>query len=161
LLGLGSFSNSILPLLLAHGVVKDGPYCLLIEHKVGGNVQQFPGGAWALASQLMDQLLAGGSCEERSDDIGVSNVGQLGTLPRKALNVLMEGFIQLLAIAPEVLGVARAHIGALEVHHKTFMRSVQLWMRRARRCSNQALTKSTRNRGRLRLMKWSSSMPPN
>jgi hypothetical protein len=41
----------------------------------------------------MDQLLAGGSREERSDDIGVSNVGQLGTLPRKALNVLVEGFI--------------------------------------------------------------------
>jgi hypothetical protein len=70
-----------------------GPYRLLTEGKVGGNVQDFPGDAWALASQLMDQLLAGGSCEERSDDINISNVGQLSTLSGEVLNVLVESFI--------------------------------------------------------------------
>jgi hypothetical protein len=65
----------LLPLLLAFGVVEDGPYCLLIGGKVGGNVQEFPSGVWALASQLMDQILAGGSGEERSEDISISNVG--------------------------------------------------------------------------------------
>jgi hypothetical protein len=55
----------LLPLLLA----------LLTGGKVGGNVQEFPSGAWALASYLMDQLLAGGSHEEHSDDISASNIG--------------------------------------------------------------------------------------
>jgi hypothetical protein len=41
----------------------------------------------------MDQLFAGGSREERSNDIGVSNVGQLGALPGEALNVLAESLI--------------------------------------------------------------------
>jgi hypothetical protein len=41
----------------------------------------------------MDQLLAGGSCEERSDDINISNVGQLSTLSGEVLNVLVESFI--------------------------------------------------------------------
>jgi hypothetical protein len=66
-------------------------------------------------SKLMDQLLAGGSREEHSDDIGVSNVGQFSTLPGEAPNVLMESFIQLLVVAPELLGVARVHIGVLEI----------------------------------------------
>jgi hypothetical protein len=68
----------------------------------------------------MDQLLAGGSCKERFDDISVSNVGQLGTLPEEAPNVLVESFIRLLVAAPEVPRVARAHIGALKVPHENF-----------------------------------------
>jgi hypothetical protein len=66
----------------------------------------------------MDQLLVGGSREERSDDIGVSNIGQLSALLGEASNVLIESLIRLLVAAPKVLGVARAHIGSLEVPHK-------------------------------------------
>jgi hypothetical protein len=40
----------LLPLLLALGVVEDSPYHLLAGGKVGGIVQEFPGGAWALMS---------------------------------------------------------------------------------------------------------------
>jgi hypothetical protein len=68
----------------------------------------------------MDRLLVGDSCEERSDDIGISNIGKLGALPGEASNVLTESFIQLLAVAPEVPGVARAHIGALEFPYENF-----------------------------------------
>jgi hypothetical protein len=41
----------------------------------------------------MDQLLAGGSHEERSNNIGISNVGQLDALPGEAPNVLTNSFI--------------------------------------------------------------------
>jgi hypothetical protein len=66
----------------------------------------------------MDELFAGGSHDEHPNDIGVSHIGKLGALPGEALNVLMESFIWLLAIAPEVLGVTRADIGTLEVPHE-------------------------------------------
>jgi hypothetical protein len=62
--------------------------------------------------QLTDELLAGSFREERSNDIRVSHVGQLGALPREASNVLTESLIQLLAVAPEVLGITRADISA-------------------------------------------------
>jgi hypothetical protein len=66
----------------------------------------------------MDQLLVGGSREEHSDDISVNNIGQLSALLGEASNVLTESFIWLLAVAPKVSGVARVHIGALEVPHE-------------------------------------------
>jgi hypothetical protein len=108
----------LLPLFLALSIMEDGSHCLLAGGKVGGNVQELPSCAWALVSQLLDQLLAGGPREECSDDISVSNIGQLGALPREVPNVLAESLIWLLAVDPKVLGVARAHIGALEVPHE-------------------------------------------
>jgi hypothetical protein len=41
----------------------------------------------------MDQLLAGGSHEECSDDISVGNVEQFGALLGEASNVLTKSFI--------------------------------------------------------------------
>jgi hypothetical protein len=43
---------------------------------------------------------------------------QLGALLGEAPNVLTESFIWLLVAAPEVLGIARVHVGALEVPHE-------------------------------------------
>jgi hypothetical protein len=60
--------------LLSLGVVENCPYHLLAERKVGGNIQELPGGVWALASELMDELLADGSRKERPNDIGVSEI---------------------------------------------------------------------------------------
>jgi hypothetical protein len=88
-----TFVGVLSPLLLFLGVMEDCPYHLLVGSKVGGIVQELPGGAWALAPQLIDELFAGGSREECSDDIGVSHVGQLSALPGQALNVLTESFI--------------------------------------------------------------------
>jgi hypothetical protein len=65
----------------------------------------------------MDELFAGGSREERPD-ISIGDVGQLGTLSRKAPDVLMESFIWLLTAAPQVPGVNRVDIGTLEVSHE-------------------------------------------
>jgi hypothetical protein len=113
-----TFVGVLLLLLLFLGVMEDCPYRLLVGSKVGGNIQELPGGVWALAPQLMDKLFTGGSHEECPDDIGVSHVGQLSALSREALNVLMESFIWFLAIAPKVLGVTRVDISALEVPHE-------------------------------------------
>jgi hypothetical protein len=98
--------------------MEDCPYRLLVESKVGGNIQELPGGVWALAPQLVDKLFTGGSHEECPNDIDISHVGQLSALSREALNVLTESFIRFLAVAPEVLGVTRANISALEVPHE-------------------------------------------
>jgi hypothetical protein len=66
----------------------------------------------------MDELLVGGSREERSNDIGVNHVGQLGALSGEASNALTESLIRLLAAALEVLGITTADISALEVPHE-------------------------------------------
>jgi hypothetical protein len=66
----------------------------------------------------MDELLVGGSHEERSNDIGVNHVGQLGALPGEASNALTESLIRLLAAALEVPGITTADISALEVPHE-------------------------------------------
>jgi hypothetical protein len=45
-------------------------------------------------------------------------VGQLGALLGEALNVLTKSLIQFLAAAPEIPGITKADIGALEVPHE-------------------------------------------
>jgi hypothetical protein len=104
----------------------------------------------------VDEIFTGGSCKERPDDISVSHVGQLGALPGDALNVLTESFIWLLATAPKVLGVTRVDISALEVLHENLHEVGPVMDAMGQRCSSQALAKSARNRGRLRMMKRSS-----
>ena len=63
----------------------------------------------------MHQLLAGGAGNEGSDDVGVCDVGELGALLGESPDEVSEGLIGLLPAAPEVPGVPRAHVCALEV----------------------------------------------
>jgi len=63
----------------------------------------------------MYQLLAGGAGDEGPDDIGVGDVGELGALLGEPSDEVSEGLIRLLPTAPEVLGISRTHICALEV----------------------------------------------
>jgi hypothetical protein len=63
----------------------------------------------------VDEFLAGGSHKECPNDIDVSYVGQLSALPEEASNVLAKSLIWFLAAAPEILGITKADIGALEV----------------------------------------------
>ena len=66
----------------------------------------------------MHQLLTGGAGDDGSDDIGVRDVGELGALLGETLDEISERLIRFLSIAPEVLGVPRAHVCALEVSDK-------------------------------------------
>ena len=63
----------------------------------------------------MYELLAGGTRYEGSDDIGVRDVGELGPLLGESPDEVSEGLIGLLSATPEVPGVPRAHVRALEV----------------------------------------------
>jgi len=61
------------------------------------------------------QLLAGGAGDDGPDDIRVCDVGELGALPGESSDEVSERLIGLLPIAPEVPGISRTHVCALEV----------------------------------------------
>ena len=63
----------------------------------------------------MRQLLASGAGDERSDDVGVRDVGELGALFGETRDEVLERLVRLLPATPEVPGVSRAHVCALEV----------------------------------------------
>jgi hypothetical protein len=61
------------------------------------------------------QLLASGAGDERPDDVGLYDVGELGALLGEMPDEVSERLVRLLPIAPNVLGVSRAHVCALKV----------------------------------------------
>ena len=68
----------------------------------GGDVQEFLGSSWALASQLMNQRLAGSPGQESSYNVGVGDVRKLIALPGEAPDVPTEGLTGLLSVVLEV-----------------------------------------------------------
>jgi hypothetical protein len=106
------FRLAVLGLLV---LPEDGLNRLLARGELGGDVHQLarPGGG--LATQLAHQVAAGGASEERSDDIRVGDVGQLGALLRESPDVVPERLSRLLAAASEIPGVPRVDVRALEV----------------------------------------------
>ena len=84
----------------------------------GGDVQEFLGGSWALASQLMNQRLACGLGQESSYNIGVGDVRELVALSGEAPDVPAKGLTGLLTAVLEVPWVPRVLVCALEVFHK-------------------------------------------
>jgi hypothetical protein len=103
----------VLPFVLV--ATKDGTNCLLTDGEVGDNIHQTVGSDGSVAAQLSNQLFAGGIREEGRDDIGVSDVGELGALFRETLDVILKGFTWLLFAASEIPRVARAHVGSFKV----------------------------------------------
>jgi len=61
------------------------------------------------------QLLAGGTGDGGPDDVGVCDVRELGALLEESPDEVSEGLIGLLPAPPEVLGVSRTQVCALEV----------------------------------------------
>jgi hypothetical protein len=94
---------------------EDGFDDLLTRGKLGGYVHQFARLGGSLAPQFAHQVLASGVGEECPDDVRVGDVGQLGALLQKPPDVLSQGFPWLLAAAPEIPRVPRAHVRTLEV----------------------------------------------
>ena len=113
--GLGGL-GLLLPLCVPVG--EDCTNCLFTQGEVGGDVEQLAGTRGGLASKLVHQLLTGGASDEGFDDVGVRDVGELGALLGKTPNEVSERLIRLLPTTPEVLGVPRAHVCALEVLDK-------------------------------------------
>jgi hypothetical protein len=111
-------------------------------------------------TQLAHQVAAGGAGEERADDIRIGDVGQLGALLPESLDVVPERLSQLLATASEIPGVSGRTYVPWKLPAKAWTRSSQLEICPGGRCSSQARAVSERNRGRLRMMRLSSFVPP-
>jgi hypothetical protein len=99
---------------------EDGLDRLLPRGELSGDVHQLARPSGSLATQLAHQVATSGASEESADDIRVGDVGLLGALLRKLLDVVPEGLSRLLAVASEISGVPRAHICALEVAGEGF-----------------------------------------
>ena len=89
--------------------------CLFARGKVGGDVEQLTGARGGLATELVYQLLAGGTGDESPNNIRVYDVRELGALLGESPDEISEGLIRLLPTAPEVLGISRTHVCALKV----------------------------------------------
>jgi hypothetical protein len=78
---LGGCLGCILLLLPAARVaVEEGLDCLLAQSNLRGDVHQFICFAWGLAAQLANQISAGGARKECTNDVGISDVGELDAL---------------------------------------------------------------------------------
>jgi hypothetical protein len=108
----GIFLLSSLRLLV---LPEDGLNRLLTRGELGGDVHQFARLGGSLASQFAHQVSTSGAGEECPNDVRVGDVGQLGALLGKPPDVLSQGFPWLLAVAPEIPRVPRAHVRPLEI----------------------------------------------
>jgi hypothetical protein len=108
----GVFLLSSLRLLV---LPEDGFDRLLTRGELGGYVHQFARLGGSLAPQFTHQVSVSGASEECPDDVRVGDVGQLGALHGKPPDVLLQGFPWLLAAAPEIPRVPRAHVRTLEI----------------------------------------------
>jgi len=61
------------------------------------------------------QLFVGCASNEGSDDVGVCDVGKLGALLGESPDEISERLVRLLPAAPEIPGISRTHVCALEV----------------------------------------------
>ena len=87
----------------------------------GGDVKEFLGGSWALASQLMNQRLVGHPGQEGSYNVGIGDVRELIALLGEAPDIPMEGLTGLLMVVLKVPWVPRALVCVLEVSHKDLL----------------------------------------
>jgi hypothetical protein len=81
---------------------EDGTNCLLTCGEFGDNIHQTVGNDGSAVAQLSNQLFACGTREEGHDDVGVSDVGELGALLGETSDVILEGFAWLLFVASEI-----------------------------------------------------------
>ena len=87
----------------------------------GGDVQEFLGGPWALASELMNQTLVGRPGQEGSYHVGIGDIRELVALPGEAPDVLTKSFTGLLLAFFEIPRVPKMRVGALEVSHENLL----------------------------------------
>jgi hypothetical protein len=112
----GALVDVLLPFSL--GVRKDGSDCLLACGEVGGDIQELSCLCRGLAAQLMDKFPTGGVGDECPDDVRVCDIGELGALLGKAPYKFSKSLVWLLAAAPEVPGIPKVHVCALEIPYK-------------------------------------------
>ena len=88
---------------------------LLAGGVLGGDVQELPCRVRGLATERVDERLAGYAINEGIDDVDIGDVGELIVLLGETLDVLLEGLIRLLPIVAVVPRVPGVSVHTLEV----------------------------------------------
>jgi len=114
----GAFTGILIQICLALGAVKNHPDGLLARGMASGDVEELLGGSRALASQLVNQGLAGGPGQKSSYDVGVGDIGQLIALLGEAPDIPTKSFLGLLSAVFEIPWVTRMRVCAQEVSHE-------------------------------------------
>jgi hypothetical protein len=117
LLGLAALRRHVVH-TLAFLTIEDGPHRLLAGSETGGNVEQLVGVDWWARPKLAHEVPAGCALEEGMHDLGLGYAWELSTTLGKATYEVSERLVGLLGAHPQVPGVPRAHVCALEVHHE-------------------------------------------
>jgi hypothetical protein len=120
LLGLFGFSTLRRRIIhsLAFLAVEDGPHRLLARSETGGDVEQLVGVDWRASPKLAHKVSAGHTLKEGMHDLGLSYTRELGAVLGEAPYEVPERLAGLLGARPQVPGVLRAHVLALEVPHE-------------------------------------------
>jgi hypothetical protein len=121
----GRLGGILLSLPIALVLVKDGLNGLLTQSELGGDIHQFICLDGCLATKFADQIAVGGTSEERSNDVRVSGVGELGALHGEPTNVFMEAPFLLLPATPEIPRVLGVSCVSWKFPPKTLTRSSQ------------------------------------
>jgi hypothetical protein len=128
----GRFGGMLLSLIL----VEDGLDGLLTWSELGGDIHQFVRLGGDLATQFVNQIMAGCTGKEYPDDLGVNDIRELGALLRELTNVFAEALVLPLQTTPEIPRVPGAYVPALEVPPKALTRPSQSWIWARARCSS-------------------------
>jgi hypothetical protein len=100
---------------------KDNPNRLLARGVPGGDIKQLLDGVWLITAELIHQGMTHHAGPKHRDDVSVGHSRELIELPGEALNVILEGFTELLSATFQVPRVARLHIRALDVANEDLL----------------------------------------
>jgi hypothetical protein len=95
---------------------KDNPNRLLARGVPSGDIKQLLDGVWLITTELIHQGMTHHAGPKHRDDSR-----ELIELPGEALNVILEGFTELLSATFQVPRVARLHIRALDVANEDLL----------------------------------------
>ena len=114
----GAFADVLVPLCLAFEAVENRPNRLLTRGVASGDVEEHLAGSRALTPQLVNHGFACGPRQQSSNDVGISDVGQLVALLGEAPDVPTKSLPRLLSVVFEITWVPRIGVCALKVSHE-------------------------------------------
>jgi hypothetical protein len=117
LLGLAALRERVVH-ALALLAVENGPHRLLSGSEASGDVEQLVGVDRRASPELAHEVPTGRALEEGVHDLRLSNARELSTALGKAPCEVPKRFAGFLGARPQVPGVPRAHVRALEVPYK-------------------------------------------
>jgi hypothetical protein len=117
LLGLAALRGRVVH-TLALVAVEDGPHYLLTISEAGGDIEQLVGVDRRATLELAHEVPTGHALKKGVHDLGLSDAQELSATLGKAPYEVPERLAGLLGARPQVPGVSRMHVRALEVPHE-------------------------------------------